>query len=184
VSRSASRCNAGTFSFREDSCVFPTPSQPAQRAAGRSRGGFEPERRRVPGKVYPGTAHGGIARYRHPVQGCALRRFGASASAPPSLQRQTRRRSPPTCSIRADTRDAPDYVADRTTGKTRDDAERSLHFALGSAGNRFGAAPTIAFRPSPHPRIRWTVASVVHAVSAHGHTRPPPPRVAKCRTKC
>jgi hypothetical protein len=115
--------------------------------------------------------------------GVQLRRFGASASAPPSLQQQIRR----PCRQRVPygpTRDAPDYVADRTSGKTRTDAERSLRLAFGSAGNRFGGAPAIAFRPSPHPRIRWTVASSVRAVSAHGHTRPPPPRVAKCPTKC
>jgi len=183
VSRSASRCNAGTFLLKEDFCVFPTPSRPAQRAAGTSRGGFEPERRPVPRHSSPRDRS-----WRHrpipaPQPGCKLRRLGraprrhqAFSDRQGGLRRQRVPYGP--------TRDAPDYVADRTTGKTRDDAEQSLRLALGSAGNRFAGAPAIAFRPFPHPRIRWTVASPVSAVCAHGHTRPSPPRVTKCRTKC
>ena len=107
-------------------------------------------------------------------------RFGAA----PGLQRQTRRRLlPPTCSD-GPTLDAPDCVADQDPPNNRADAERKLRASLCFAAIPFGAAPRVAFWPSPHPRIRWTVASPGGATRAHGNTRPPPSRVPKCPTKC
>src|ERR1035437_16935 len=90
---------------------------------------------------------------------------------------------PPTCSD-GPTLDAPDCVADHDPREDRADAERKLRPSFFSAGIAFGAAPRVAFWPSPHPRIRWTVASPGGAIRAHGHTRPPPSRVPKCPTKC
>jgi len=40
-----------------------------------------------------------------------------------------------------------------------------------------GEALDDAFRPSPHPRIRWTVASSGRAICTRRPTRPPPSRV-------
>jgi hypothetical protein len=82
------------------------------------------------------------------------------------------------------TLDAPDCIADQNPQKIRILAERQLRlpFYLPDAG--FGSAPRVAFRSSPHPRIRWTVASPDSAPCALGSTRPPPPRVPKCPTKC
>jgi len=107
-------------------------------------------------------------------------RFGAA----PGFQRQTRRRLlPPTCSD-GPTLDAPDCVADHDPGKNRADAERKLRASFCSQGIPFGVATRVAFWPSPHPRIRWTVASPGGAIRAPGRTRPPPSRVPKCPTKC
>ena len=157
----------------------------SQRSARLTRsGGFEPRRRPVPGyHLVPGTA------FRHGITdypGCRARyamageRFGAA----PGLQRQTRRRFlPPTCSD-GPTLDAPDCVADHDPRKNRAGAERKLRASRYSAGIAFGGAPRIAFWPSPHPRIRWTVASPGSAKRASRDTRPPPPRVPKCPTKC
>ncbi len=138
----------------------------------------------VPGyHLVPGTAsrHGitdyRAARHRYAMAG---ERFGAA----PGRQRQIRRRFlPPTCSD-GPTLDAPDCVADHNPRKNRADAERKLCASFCSARIVFGEAPRVAFWPSPHPRIRWTVASPGRATRAHRHTRPPPPRVPKCPTKC
>src|SRR5580692_1673643 len=106
-------------------------------------------------------------------------RFGAT----PGLQRQTRRRFlPPTCSD-GPTLDAPDCIADHDPGK-RADTERKLRATFCRARIAFGTAPRVAFWPSPHPRIRWTVASPGCATHAHRDTRPPPSRAPKCPTKC
>jgi hypothetical protein len=165
------------------SSVFPTLH--SQRSARLTRsGGFEPRRRPVPGyHLVPGTA------FRHGITdypGCRARyamageRFGAA----PGLQRQTRRRFlPPTCSD-GPTLDAPDCIADHDPWKNRAGAERKLRASRCSAGITFGGAPRIAFWPSPHPRIRWTVASPGRALRARRDTRPPPSRVPKCPTKC
>jgi hypothetical protein len=147
-------------------------------------GGFEPERRSVPGyhlgagtTVRHGITEYRAARLRYAMAG---ERFGAT----PGLQRQTRRRFlPPTCSD-GPTLDAPDCVADHDPARNRADAERKLCASLCSARNMFGAALWVAFWPSPHPRIRWTVASPGRAICAHRDTRPPPSRAQKCPTKC
>ena len=147
----------------------------SQRSARLTRsGGFEPERRPVPGyHLVPGTAfktrQNRLSDRRSPI--CdAGERFGAA----PGFQRQTRRRLlPPTCSD-GPTLDAPDCVADHDPRNNRADAERKLRASFCSDGIPFGVATRVAFRPSPHPRIRWTVAPPVGAIRAHGYTRPPP----------
>jgi len=55
--------------------------------------------------------------------------------------------------------DAPYCVADQIQEKIRAGAERRLCLLPCSAGVLVGSAPRTTFRPSPHPRIRWTVAS-------------------------
>ena len=167
----------------EGSSVFPIPPQPAQRAADkerrfRARAASGP---RLPSCSRDGFRHGitdyRAARLRYAMAG---ERFGAT----PGFQRQTRRRFlPPTCSD-GPTLDAPDCVADHDPRKNRADAERKLRASLCSAGITFGWAPRVAFWPSPHPQIRWTVASPGRAIRARRHTRPPPSRVPKCPTKC
>jgi hypothetical protein len=82
------------------------------------------------------------------------------------------------------TLDAPDCVADQDPRTIRVIAEPRLRVPLCANGIRFGAAPRVAFWPSPHPRIRWTVASPGGAIRAQGKPRPPPSRVTKCPTKC
>ena len=82
------------------------------------------------------------------------------------------------------TPDAPDCIADQDLRKFRPGAEQKLRARARFPIVAFGQAPKVAFRPSPHPRIRWTVASSGRASCAHGHTRPLPPRVPKCPTKC
>jgi hypothetical protein len=84
-------------------------------------------------------------------------------------------RLPPTF-LDGPTLDAPDCVADDPWNHC---ADAPCFLAI-----MFGAAPRVAFWPSPHPRIRWTVASPGRAKCAHRHTHPPPSRVPKCRTKC
>ena len=107
-------------------------------------------------------------------------RFGAA----PGLQRKTRRSIlPPTCSD-GPTLDAPDCVADQDPRNDRDDAKRKLRASHRPGGPPFGAAPRFAFWPSPHPRIRWTVASPGRAICARHAPRPPPSRVPKCPTRC
>jgi hypothetical protein len=109
---------------------------------------------------------------------------GERLGAAPGLQRQTRRRFlPPKCSD-GPTLDAPDCVADHDPRKKRADAERKLRASFCSAAIAAGGAPRVAFWPSPHPRIRWTVASPGCAIRARRHTRAPPSRVPKCPTKC
>ena len=171
-----------------DSSVFPIPPRPAQQPAQRAA---DKERRfraraasgpRLPSCSRDGFRHG-ITDYPDPLRAryaMAGERFGAA----PGLQRQTRRRLlPPTCSD-GPTLDAPDCVADHDPRKNRADAERKLRASFCSGGSRSARAPRVAFWPSPHPRIRWTVASPGCAIRAHGDTRPPPSRVPKCPTKC
>ena len=169
---------------RRDSSVFPIPPQPAQRAADKER---RFRARAASGPRLPSCSRDG---FRHGITdypGRKARRYamaGERFGAAPGFQRQTRRRLlPPTCSD-GPTLDAPDCVADDDPRKNRADGERKLRAAYCSAGIPFGAAPRVAFWPSPHPRIRWTVASPGGAIRAHGHTRPPPSRVPKCPTKC
>jgi hypothetical protein len=157
-----------------DSSVFPIPPRPAQRAADRS-GGFEPERRPVPGyHLVPGTVYrDGVTDYPAPT-GPDMRTAGERFGAAPGFQRQTRRRLlPPTCSD-GPTLDAPDCIADHDPRIDRADAERKLRASFCSDGIAFGRAPRVAFWPSPHPRIRWTVASPGGAIRAYRDTRPPP----------
>jgi hypothetical protein len=178
----ASRCSAGTF-VSGDSSVFPILH--SQRSARLTRSdGFEPERRAVPGyHLVPGTAFstrfdrlsGLWARYA-----MAGERLGAASG----LQQQTRRRPCRPHVPDGPTLDAPEYVADHDPRKKRAGAERKLHPSFRSPGIPVGPAPRVAFRPSPHPRIRWTVASPGGAIRARRHTRPPPSRVPKCPTKC
>jgi len=166
-----------------DSSVFPIPPQPAQRAADkerrfRARAASSP---RLPSCSRDSFRHG-ITDYpgRRARYAMAGERFGAA----PGFQRQTRRRLlPPTCSD-GPTLDAPNCVADHGPRNNYADAGRKLRASCCSAGIPFGPAPRVAFWPSPHPRIRWTVASTGGAIRAHGHTRPPPSRVPKCPTKC
>src|SRR2546423_10680095 len=89
--------------------------------------------------------------------------FGAA----PGLQRQIRRHPSPPSYLDGPTPDAPDCVADLDPRKNRADLERKLRASLCSAGIRFGAALRVAFWPSPHPRIRRTVASPGCDISAH-----------------
>ena len=161
---------------------FRSPPRPAQRAADkerrfRARAASGP---RLPSCSRDGFRHG-ITDYRAawPRYAMAGGRFGAM----PGFQRPTRRRLlPPTCSD-GPTLDAPDCVADDDP-RNRADAERKLRASLCSGAIAFGWAPRVAFRPSPHPRIRWTVASPGRAIRAYRDTRPPPSRVPKCQTKC
>jgi hypothetical protein len=161
---------------------FPAFPEPAR--AARPQGGTVPE----PGwRPIPGThasRDGFERRYGHnrTRRGPSLissARSGAADQAISDRQAAHRRQ---TCSD-GPTLDAPDCVATPILRTIRADAGRQLRAASSAAIAR-GAAPRVALRPSPHPRIRWTVASPLGAVSARGQTRPPPPRVQKCRTKC
>src|SRR3954454_13421250 len=105
-------------------------------------------------------------------------RWPENANAPRrAFSEETRRHVlPPTCSD-GPTLDAPDCVADHNPGTIRLDAEPRLRASRRSNRVAIGTAPRVAFRPSPHPRIRWTVASPGGAARAQGQTRPSPPRV-------
>ena len=107
--------------------------------------------------------------------------FGAALG--PAANKQGGTFLPPTCSD-GPTLDAPDCVADHDPRNNRADAERKLRASFCSNGIAIGWAPRVAFWPSPHPRIRWTVASPGGAIRAYRDTRPPPSRVPKCPTKC
>lgn len=89
---------------------------------------------------------------------------------------------PPTCSD-GPTLDAPDC---NTDPDLRDDLADATHERRATHGARFGigTARRFSLRPSPHPRIRWTVPSSGCALRACRPTRSPPPRVSLCRTKC
>src|SRR3569833_3069208 len=80
------------------------------------------------------------------------------------------------------TLDAPDCIADQDQWDIRAAAGPSPRPDDGTTGTRFGAAQRIAFRPSPHPRIRWTVAPSDSASRARGQPRTSPPRVPICTT--
>jgi hypothetical protein len=160
--------------FSEDSSVFPIPPRPAQRAAEqerrfRARAASGP---RLPSCSRDGFRHG-ITDY--PDRTRSDMRWPASALAPRRVfsDRIRRRFLPPTCSD-GPTLDAPDCVADQDPRRNRNGAERKLGTSLYSDAIPFGVAPRVAFWPSPHPRIRWTVASPGGATCAHGNTRPPP----------
>jgi hypothetical protein len=150
-----------------DSSVFPIPPQPAQRAADKerrfraraasgprspicSRDGFRHGRTDYPGLKGP------ICDGRRALR----RRVGLSATDKAAPL-------PPTCSD-GPTLDAPDTVADHDPVKNCADAERKLRASLCFARFSFGPAPRVAFWPSPHPRIRWTVASPGRAICAPG----------------
>jgi hypothetical protein len=165
-----------------DSSVFPIPPQPAQRAADKewrfqARAASGP---RLPSCSRDGSRNG-VAEYpgrKAPICGsrrAPWRHAGPSATDNAALL-------PPKC-LDGPTLDAPDCVAADDLGKNRAEAERKLCASFCS-GIAFGGAPRLAFWPSPHPRIRWTVASPGRAICASRDTRPPPPRVPKCPTKC
>jgi len=145
--------------------------------------GFEPERRPVPGTFsrdglrhgttdYPDLPNGPICNGRWAFR----RRTGPSAI-------DTAVSFPPTC-LDGPTLDAPDCIADQDPRNDRADARRELRTSPRPGDSRFGAAPRSAFWPSPHPRIRWTVASPGRAICARHAPRPPPSRVPKCPTRC
>jgi hypothetical protein len=153
----------------------------------KSGGGSQPGRCSVP-RALPsqGQFRGGKPRCRAPcgglqvISGEARSAPGTWPSAKDKLRAASCRRDVPD----GPTLDAPDCVADQSQRKNRADAEPVLRPAAFPARARIGAAQLAAFRPSPHPRIRWTVASADRAASALGPTRPPPPRVKKCPTRC
>ena len=166
----------------EDPAFFPIPPQPAPRAADkegrfRARAASGP---RSPSCSRDGSRFG-LTDYR--AAGLRYAMSGGRLGAVPGLQRQTRRLLPPTCSD-GPTLDAPDCVADQDPRNDRADAKRKLRTSPRSGGSPFGAAPRSAFWPSPHPRIRWTVASPGRAICARHAPRPPPSRVPKCPTRC
>ena len=150
-----------------DSSVFPIPPQPAQRAADKERR-FRARAASGPRSTIcsrDGFRHG-ITDYpglKGPIcdgRRAPRRRVGLSATDKAASL-------PPTC-LDGPTLDAPDSVADHDPVKNRADAERKLRASLCFAGIPFGPAPRVAFWPSPHPRIRWTVASPGRAIRAYG----------------
>jgi len=165
----------------EDSSVFPIPPRPAQRAADKER---RFRARAASGPRLPSCSRDG---FRHgKTDYWAARpdmRWPASALAPRrAFSDRQGGALPPTCSD-GPTLDAPDCIAG-TPGKNTADAGRKPRASLSVPGIMFGEARRIAFRPSPHPRIRWTVASSGRAICARRPARPPPSRVPKCPTKC
>jgi hypothetical protein len=169
VSRSASRCCAGT-STAGDSSVF-RPLQSPRGARLTRRGGFPARAACGPKRLFRShsiCSRDGLIR-RNRLSGPARvdMRSPAGALAP----RRTFSDRPggplPPTFLDGPTLDAPDCVADPNHWNHCADAPCFLAIA-------FGAAPRVAFWPSPHPRIRWTVASPGRARCAHRHTRPPP----------
>jgi hypothetical protein len=150
-------------------------SLPNQRSARLTwSGGFEPERRPVPGyHSVPGTIQ--TRHNRLPGRKASICDGRRAPQAPRRAfsDRQRRRFLPPTCSD-GPTLDAPDCVADQDPRNNRYAAERKLRAPPCSVRIMFGGAPRVAFWPSPHPRIRWTVASPGRATRARRDTRPPP----------
>jgi hypothetical protein len=98
-----------------------------------------------------------------------LRRAGRQQKAAPL---------PPRCSD-GPTLDAPDCDADRDPGGNYADAKQKLRASpctdLAIGDLPFSKALKGVFRPSPHPRIRSTVASHGRAKCACRPTRRPPP---------
>ncbi len=178
-------CGAGTFDLRRF-LRFSSLSRSQRSARPARRDGLEPERRPIPGHS---CSRDGFARRYSLISGPQR---GPNANP----RRALRRHALPSATNKGDifcrhrvpdgpTLDAPDCIADQNPRKTRFDAERrQLCAPFHSTDIRFGSAFQVAFRPSPHPRIRWTVASPDRALCALGPTRPPPPRVPKCPTKC
>ena len=146
-------------------------------------GGFEPERRPVPGTFSRDGLRHGKTDYSDPKRSaiCDGRRALRRRTGPSAID--TAVSFPPTC-LDGPTLDAPDCVADQDPRNDRADAKRKLRTSPRSGGSPFGAAPRSAFWPSPHPRIRWTVASPGRAICARHAPRPPPSRVPKCPTRC
>ena len=167
-----------------NSSVFPIPPQPAQRAADKE---WRFRARAASGPRLPSCSRDELQTRHNRLSGPQGpdMRWPASASAP--RRAFSDRQGGAFCRQRVldgPTLDAPDCVADHDPRKNRADAERKLRASPCSARIMFGGAPRVAFWPSPHPRIRWTVASPGRATRAHRHTRPPPSRVPKCPTKC
>jgi hypothetical protein len=152
----------------EISSVFPIPPEPAPRAAVKERrfraraaarpkatfllqGRFLIRRSRA-----SGTPRG---RMNDSPARRALRQAGPTARYPAAPL--------PPLFLDGPTLDAPDCVADPDPRSRREAAAcfRAIPF---------GAAPHFAIWPSPHPRIRWTVASRASAACAGHETRPPP----------
>ena len=162
---SASRCYAGT-SRDGDSSVFPAPPEPAQRAADKERR-FRARAACGPRLHYLFQGQFDTAQLIIRLREeriCDRRRalwrhagLSATDQAAPCRQRF----------LDGPTLDAPDCVADPDPWNHCADAPCFLAIP-------FGTAPRVAFWPSPHPRIRWTVASPGRARCAHRHTRPPP----------
>jgi hypothetical protein len=174
----ASRCSAGTFDV-EDSSVF-FRSLPGQRSARLTRsGGSSPSGAR-PRVTFPGT----VPDTAKPITGPRGSDKPAGFLPCRRLQRQIKRRLRRQKCSDGPTLDAPDCIANSDPKQNRTAAERKPRTSSGSAWILFGTARRVAFRPSLHPRIRRTVALPGHAICACRATRPPPPRVPKCPTKC
>jgi hypothetical protein len=120
-----------------------------------------------------------------PAIGGVMRRLGVQPVAGPvstmkaALSCHTNLDGPPL--------DAPDCYADQ--GPTQDPCSfqnnSTRNFcATNFNGADFGMGHRFAFWPSPHPRIRWTVASPGRAQGAGRPACRPPSRVFKCPTKC
>ena len=169
--------------FHGDSSVFPPLLQAS------AVRGYQGQAVSSPSGIRPHLVQGAVLERRHgPISGSQRAGYaipGGRVTAPHLAfsdrqgGRFRRQRVPD-----GPTLDAPDCVADQDPRTIRDTAEPRLRAPLCANGIRFGEAPRVAFWPSPHPRIRWTVASPGGAIRAHGKPRPPPPRVTKCPTKC
>ena len=155
----------------------------SQRRARLTRsGGFEPERRPVPGTFSRDGLRHGKTDYPDPKR--SDMRWPAGVQAPNrAFSERYGGTFPPTC-LDGPTLDAPDCIADQVPRSVRADAKRKLRTSPRSGGSPVGTAPRSAFWPSPHPRIRWTVASPGRAICARHAPRPPPSRVPKCPTRC
>jgi hypothetical protein len=169
--------------FRDlgNSSVFPIPPRPAQRAADKE---WRFPARAASGPRLPACSRDGFRNGAAYYQGreapiCGGRRAPWRHAGPSATDKAAL--LPPMCSD-GPTLDAPDCSAD-DPWKNHAEAERKPCASFYS-GIAFGGAPRLAFWPSPHPRIRWTVASPGRAMCACRNTRPPPPRVPKCPTKC
>ena len=166
VSRSASRCRAGS-SKSGDFQRFPIPPEPALRAADkerrfRARAAARPEATlSTPGTDFDsGATRSSALRVRCTTRRRgALRRAGACSDLPGGAL--------PPLFLDGPTLDAPDCVADP-------DPRSECAAAHRFRAIPFGAARHLAIWPSPHPRIRWTVASQASAGCARHETRPPP----------
>ena len=169
--------------------IFGVPTFPAPlRSASASRAADETGRLRAPGGVRSQASSPRIGFERRPAPISDPRRGPQVISSGATRHHLAfgnakRPLLPPKYVPDGPTPDAPNCVADQNQRNIRPQAERQLRSAVRSARVRVGPAP-FAFRPSPHPRIRWTVASADSASSARGPTRPPPPRVQKCPTRC
>ena len=136
------------------SSVFPIPPQPAQRAADKER---RFRARAASGPRLPFCSRDGFDSAQPIVgpQGAGMRSpAGALAPRRAVSERQGGKLSPPTC-LDGPTLDAPECKADRDPRSKRADAEPKPRASFGIP---VGGAKA-AFWPSPHPRIRWTVAS-------------------------